>query len=574
MTGKDEEMGAGGLPRGWALTTLGAILQVLRGVTYDKQHAVESAQNAIDPALNLVPVLRANNIGDGLNFDEVVFVPARFVSEGQYLQIGDIVIAASSGSASVVGKAAPLLHEWYGSFGAFCYGLRVNPQIDCRFVSYFLQSKEYRNQVSELAGGININNLRRNHIEDMAFRVAPLAEQVRIVAEIERQFSLLDAGVANLKRVRANLKRYRAAVLQAACTGKLVPTERAVADAEGRAYEPASDLLTRILTERRARWEAEQLAKMRARGTEPKDDKWKARYEEPASPDTSGLPELPRGWTWATLGHLAWSVKDGPHFSPKYAQEGVPFISGGNVRPSGIDFATAKCISQQLHDELCKRCKPEMNDVLYTKGGTTGIARVNTYDREFNVWVHVAVLKLTASVKPFYVQHALNSPFCYSQAQKYTHGVGNQDLGLTRMVKIVLGVPSLAEQHRIVAEVERRLSVVEALETTVAHNLKRAERLRQAVLRDAFAGKLVPQDPADEPASVLLARVAVERAAATVAVTPRTRKTQIIKENPSDGGRKRDDPDRAGVSPGVYRRVRDDDETAQVQLGLFSPDAP
>jgi len=142
------------------------------------------------------------------------------------------------------------------------------------------------------------------------------------------------------------------------------------------------------------------------------------------------------------------------------------------------------------------------------------------------------------------------------------------------MVKIVLGVPSLAEQHRIVAEVERRLSVVEALETTVAHNLKRAERLRQAVLRDAFAGKLVPQDPADEPASVLLARVADERAAATLAVTPRTRKTQIIKGNPSNGRRKRDDADRAGVSPGAYRRVRDDDKTAQVQPGLFSPDSP
>ncbi len=97
--------------------------------------------------------------------------------------------------------------------------------------------------------------------------LAPLPEQDRIVAEIERQFSLLDAGVANLKRVQANLKRYRAAVLQAACEGHLVPTEAELARAEGRDYEPADVLLTRILAERRERWEAEQLAKMEAQGS-------------------------------------------------------------------------------------------------------------------------------------------------------------------------------------------------------------------------------------------------------------------------------------------------------------------
>jgi restriction endonuclease S subunit len=133
------------------------------------------------------------------------------------------------------------------------------------------------------------------------------------------------------------------------------------------------------------------------------------------------------------------------------------------------------------------RCKPEQGDLLYTKGGTTGIARINTESREFNVWVHVAVLKLTKFVQPFYVQHALNSQHCYRQAQQYTHGVGNQDLGLTRMVWITMPLPPLAEQHRIVAEVDRRLSIVREVESEVDANLKRAETLRQAVLARAFA---------------------------------------------------------------------------------------
>ena len=359
--------------------------------------------------------------------------------------------------------------------------------------------------------GINIETLRK-----MPIPLPPRSEQHRIVEEIEKQFTRLDAAMAALERARANLKRYRASVLKAACEGRLVPTEAELARAESRDYEPADPLLARTLQERRAKWEADQLARMRTQGKAAKDDKWKEKYQEPAGPDTEDLlelPDLPEGWTWASLGQLVWSVKDGPHYSPQYVAEGIPFITGGNVRPAGVDFEGAKHIAPELHAELCKRCRPEVGDILYTKGGTTGIARVNTYSREFSVWVHVAVLKLVGPTDPFYVQHALNSSFCYAQAQRYTHGVGNQDLGLTRMVKIVLGLPPFPEQHRIVSEVERRLSVIDELEAAVAVNLKRTERLRQAILKRAFEGKIVPQDPNDEPASVLLERIRAERQA-------------------------------------------------------------
>ena len=158
------------------------------------------------------------------------------------------------------------------------------------------------------------------------------------------------------------------------------------------------------------------------------------------------------------------------------------------MRPTGVDFENAKRISPELHADLSKRCKPEYGDILYTKGGTTGIARVNTYDEEFNVWVHVAVLKLVPSVESFFVQHTLNSPLCYAQAQRFTHGVGNQDLGLTRMVHIRFPLPPLVEQRRIVAEVDRRLSVVEELEAVVNVNQQHATGLRQSILRKTYEG--------------------------------------------------------------------------------------
>lgn len=401
--------------------------------------------------------------------------------------------------------------------------IRTLGQIPAKYVLYALRATE--EELRSRATGTTFEAIRGDDLRSHLFHLPPLPEQHRIVAEIEKHFTRLDASTAALKRAQANLKRYRASVLKAACEAKLVPTEAELAQAEGRDYEPASVLLERILKERRAKWEANELAKMRAKGREPKDDTWKAKYKEPDDIDPDFEPfEIPPSWKWMSLGCISPDVKDGPHYSPEYVQSGIPFLSARNIRPDGIDFSTAKYISEELHKELSVRCKPEYGDLLYTKGGTTGIARINFSEDEFSVWVHVAVLKLVPSVEPLYVQHALNSPMAYAQSQKHTHGVSNRDLGLTRMVKIGLPLPPLAEQRRIVAEVERHLSVIQAAENVVAANLKRAERLRQSILKKAFEGKLVPQDPTDEPASVLLERIKAEREQMATARTSKSRR--------------------------------------------------
>ena len=188
------------IPEGWAMTTLGSLLEVIRGVSYKKVDASSVS------AEGFVPLLRATNIDRVLNFDGLVYVPTQYVNPDQYLRPGDIVIAASSGSSSVVGKAAQLNKEWVGTFGAFCLGLRAVSAMDNRFLAWFLQGDEYRNRTSQLAAGVNINNLKREHIEGIPVSFPPLPEQRRIVAEIEKQFTRLDASVAALKRVRGQSK--------------------------------------------------------------------------------------------------------------------------------------------------------------------------------------------------------------------------------------------------------------------------------------------------------------------------------------------------------------------------------
>lgn len=281
------------LPPGWEAANLGDVLEVIRGVTYRKEDSRKTSNEGF------LPVLRANNIQNTLVFEDLVYAPAKDVSETQTLRVGDIVIAASSGSLSVVGKAAQLKHPWAGSFGAFCFGLRPNIHIEQRFLGWFLHTKEYRNRVSKAAAGVNINNLRAEHIEKTPLRVPPFREQERIADKLDELISDLDAGVAALERVQAKLKHYRAAVLKAAVEGALTVEWRA----QHFVTETASALLTRILAERRRRWEETKIQKFKEAGKEPPKN-WKAKYEEPVAPDTVDLPPLPVGWCWASLDQL------------------------------------------------------------------------------------------------------------------------------------------------------------------------------------------------------------------------------------------------------------------------------
>ena len=365
--------------------------------------------------------------------------------------------------------------------------------------------------------GSTFKAITKEFVEGLEFNLPSLSEQHRIVAKIEELFSELDKGVESLKTARAKLNVYRQAVLKHAFEGKLTAQWR---EENKDKLEKPEQLLARIKQERAERYEA-QLENWK---TAVKDWESKGRPgKKSIKPRRPGntlpltaeelrkLPDLPAAWHWVNLGQLVWSVKDGPHYSPKYSNSGIPFITGGNIQPNGIDFSSAKFITPELHKELSQRCKPERGDVLYTKGGTTGIACVNTYDFDFNVWVHVAVLKTTISLEPFYLQHALNSPGCYAQSQEYTHGVGNQDLGLTRMVNIVLPLCCIAEQKQIIQIAERVTYEIDRIEDDIEKALTEANALRQSILRRAFSGQLVAQDPRDEPASVLLDRIRAER---------------------------------------------------------------
>ncbi len=386
----------------------------------------------------------------------------------------------------------------------FCV-LNPSDEIDPRFVFYHVTSDAFVSQLNPLQRGTSYPAVRDDDVLVQQIPLPPLPEQRRIVAEIETQFTRLDASVAALRRSQANLKRYRASVLRAACSGELVDTEAELARAEGREYEPADVLLERILLERRARWESQE----NRRG----------KYNEPAAPDTSDLPTLPEGWAWATVDQMIVRSEYGTSVKCSYESEGIPVLRIPNIVAGEIDLTDLKFANQSLpmDDERAL----QVGDVLMcrTNGSISLIGKTAVIRRPLEPCHSFASYLLRFRFVDFQPLSNWFHLFATSQLgrnyleREAASSAGQHNVSLSLVHRMPVPLPPLAEQHRIVAEVERRLSVIQRAEAAVEASLQRAERLRQSILKRAFAGELVPQDPDDEPASALLERIRAQREA-------------------------------------------------------------
>ena len=195
----------------------------------------------------------------------------------------------------------------------------------------------------------------------------------------------------------------------------------------------------------------------------------------------------PMGWERCVVGDVVHAAKDGPHVSPRYADSGVPFLSTRHIKPGEVVWEDLKYIDQDEANRQWRKCKPELGDILYTKGGTTGIAARVATSKPFAVWVHVALLKLIVKkVHPIWMEAMLNSAYCYAQSQRYTHGIANRDLGLKRMVKIQMYLPPLAQQHGFAAIVES----IEQQKASQRAHLAELDTLFASLQSRAFRGDL------------------------------------------------------------------------------------
>ena len=492
-----EDAGLCELPIGWATTTMGEIATIVGGGT-PKTSEPDNFEGGEIPWITPADLSGygsksisrgARNItAKGLKRSSARLLPAGAVLLSTRAPIGYVAIASQPVATNQ-------------GFKSFVLANGLNSS----FVYHYLLSA--RQLLDSLGGGTTFKELSGADAATIPLPLPPPGEQHRIVAEIEKQFTRLDASAASLKRVHASLRRYRASVLKAACEGRLVPIEAELAKAEGRDYEHASVLLERILAKRRARWESQE----NRRGK---------KYKEPVGPDTSDLPELPEGWVWATATQLG-EVRLGRQRSPKRATgpHMRPYLRAANVTWDGLDLSDVKEMDFSPREyEIYRLCR---GDILLAEasGSADEVGKPAIWaDQIDGCCFQNTLIRVRAfpTVAPYLYYHLLSDARTGALGRA-ARGVGIHHLGAQRTESWAVALPPLAEQHRIVAEVDRRLSVMQQAETTVEASLTRAERLRQSILKQAFSGKLVPQDPNDEPASALLERIRAEREEAEVA---------------------------------------------------------
>ena len=375
---------------------------------------------------------------------------------------------------------------------------RKHQFLDNAYLKYFLSQGEFVSFANSVSTG-DRPRVDFELISGYPIPLPPILEQHRIVAEIEKQFSRLNASVAALERVRDNLKRYRASVLQAACGGRLVATEAELARTEGREYEHADELLERILNERRQSWE--------------QNNTGRRAYKEPVAPDASGLAELPQGWAWATMPQLGelgrGKSRHRPRNDPKLLGGPYPFIQTGDIRLS--DGLVTRHSQTYSDVGLAQSRLWPSGTLCITIAANIAETGVLSYDSCFPDSVVGFISHIGQALSRFlelFIRTQKN------EIQRFAPATAQKNINLRLLSEIAVPLPPMGEQLRIVAEVKRRLSIVHQAEAVVDANLDHAERLRQSILRQAFCGGLLPQDATDEPASQLLERIRAERAEA------------------------------------------------------------
>ena len=395
---------------------------------------------------------------------------------------------------------------------------------------------------------VTVKHLSSRSIQEIELPLPPAAEQTRIVEKLEELLSDLDAGVAELKAAQKKLAQYRQSLLKAAVEGALTADWRAARRANAESFDPSfprrresssggapqtldprlrgddeaqtgAQLLARILTERRSRWQTRQLAKFEAQDKAPPKD-WQAKYPEPVAPDTAGLPALPLGWVWASAEQLCDFITKGT--TPSKGLDGagdkvIPFLRVTNLTDKGVlDMADKVFVSEETHRGFLARSVVYPSDVLMNIVGPP-LGQVSVVPETFPEWninQAIAIYRAVNGVLSGFLSLTLLAPPAQrwlKARSKTTAGQTNLTLEVCRSLPIAL--PPLAEQQALISVADEAINRVAEQSQAIQISLKQSAAQRKNILQAAFSGQLVPQDPADEPASALLARIRAARAA-------------------------------------------------------------
>lgn len=441
----------------------------------------------------------------------------------QLLRTGDVLVSMTRPNLNAVALVPEQLDGAIGSTGFHVLRSRwLRPEFLLRLV----QSQSFVDEMSALVQGALYPAVRPKDIAAFTFAFETPAQQSRIVAKLEELLSDLDAGVAELKAAQIKLAQYRQSLLKAAVEGALTAEWRAT----HKPTETGAQLLQLILTERRARWEAKQLAKFKEQGKTPPKD-WQKRYPEPVQPDTTDLPKLPEGWAWASIDQLTVEQKYGSSSKTNEDPTGIPVLRMGNIQEGDLDFSNLKYLPVD-HDEF-PGLHLQDGDLLFNRTnspelvGKTAVYRSQISPCSFASYL--ISVRFSGGYIPELASAFINSAYGKHWIKSVVvQQVGQANVNGSKLSALAVPVPPFKEQQEIISALHVQTSEIVDQLKIVDVSLKQSNAQRQNILRSAFSGQLVPQDPNDEPANVLLERIRADRAERTKQPKPRKTKPKEI----------------------------------------------
>lgn len=469
------------LPQGWSSAKISTLVHLVNGRAFKPSEWETSG-------LPIVRIQNLNNPGASFNYSRNKF------DEKFLIDTGTLVFAWSGTPGTSFGA-----HIWKGGkawLNQHIFKVVFDENLINKKYLRFAINQNLSEYINNAHGGAGLAHITKGKFDSSEIPLPPLAEQHRIVAKIEELFSDLDAGIASLKQAQAQLKTYRQAVLKYAFEGKLTAAWR-----EENKPEPAEKLLAQIKVGATRR-----VAQTKRNGNLKKPKEFPPLTEA----EQAELPELPEGWCWVKLGNLSWGVEYGS--AKKSKQDGkIPVIRMGNLQNGIIDWNDLVYTEDEdeINQYLLRR-----EDVLFNRTNSpelVGKTAIYKGERAAIFAGYLIRINQMPDIDARYLTYFLNSHIAKNHGNRVkTDGVNQSNINGEKLCHYPFPLASREEQRQIVQEIESRLSVCDKLEESIKESLQKAEALRQSILKKAFAGKLVPQDPNDEPAEKLLERIRAE----------------------------------------------------------------
>lgn len=454
------------LPLGWSYANLEDVSNIVRGVTFPKNSKSKMEMD------EHIACLRTTNVQQQVEWDDLWFIPKKFVKRQEQLIQKDDILISTANSLELVGKVALVKNlPCQSTLGAFISLIRTHPEINPIFIYFQLDSYEIKSKMRTLASTTtNISNISSAKLNELILKIPPLNEQKRIVTKIEELFSLIESVEKNFLNLKRLLIKYKKSFLESSLKGNLTH--------EWRKSNAKMGAITKSLITHNAI-----------------------------------LPHAIENWVMKRIEDVVDNIVDCPHSTPHWTEKGLLCARTSDFKPFHLNTSTMRFVSKKSYDERIKKLKPISGDVLYSReGAILGIACQIPPATILCMGQRMMLFRCsTEYLDGKFLTAVLNSEIVLSKVRELTTGTASPHLNVRDIKLFYIPIPPIMEQREIISLLELHHSLIDGMSGWIENNMRHLKTLKHQILQMTFEGKLVPQDPNDEPAEILLQKIKQEK---------------------------------------------------------------